>query len=190
MHFLVSERLNWKCLTSANLIHICIITSLRIKDITIYCRSYLDLINRFDFFFLRLFHWYIINIRQNITSLRTAIDISGRRIFHYLFTRLAISCALVRNIIPYVSLFSVFVMLTFAPPRSFHAHFLRFQNKALWLQHIEEDLAYKIRRCSPGHFQTCAKSVILQKKRLHFIYTLNANITIIFLSIQILLRAR
>lgn len=72
---------------------------------------------------------------------------------------------LVRNIISYVGLLSVFMMLTFTPPRPFHAYLLRFQNKALWLKYVEEDSAYKIRWRSPGHFQTRAKAVIYKKNR-------------------------
>lgn len=75
---------------------------------------------------------------------------------------------LVRNIISHVGLFSILVMLTFAPPRSFHAYLLRFQDKALWLQYIEKNLAYKISRGGSSHFQARAKPAAhAKRKELH-----------------------
>lgn len=89
--------------------------------------------------------------------------ISGKKTFCDFFLRQSLTLytpfELIGNIISCVGLFSIFMVLTFAPPRPFHAYLLWFQNKAFCLKHVEEDLAYKIRWRSPGHFQTRAKSV-------------------------------
>lgn len=119
-------------------------------DITILCIE--DIVNRifgeFCFFFLTYYKYSTkYYIPENCYWHPRKKNTSS-----FLYDNLLCCTSLVRNIISYVGLLSIFMTLTFTPPGPFHAYLLRFQNKALWLKYIEEDFAYKIRRRSPSHF--------------------------------------
>lgn len=119
--------------------------------------------NRLEFYSLS-FSWHIISIRQNIIPENCYWHPRKKNTSLFLYDNLLCCTPLIRNIISYVGLLSIFMMLTFTPPRPFYAYLLRFQYKALWLEYIEEDFAYEICWRSPGHFQTRAKSVTYAKK--------------------------